>query len=56
MNMNVCLSRKQFLGAYKNLASSRENPFCHMRITKVQISLRIRAVWSAPLLFAAYIV
>ena len=30
--------------------------FCHMRITKAQISLRIRAVWSAPLLFAAWIV
>ena len=28
----------------------------HMRKTKVQISLRFRAVWSAPLLFAAYIV
>ena len=27
--------------------------FCHMRTTKVQISLRIREVWSAPLLFAA---
>ena len=26
---------------------------CHTRTTKVQISLRIRAVWSAPLLFAA---
>ena len=26
---------------------------CHMRTTKAQISLRIRAVWSAPLLFAA---
>ena len=26
--------------------------FSHMRTTKVQISLRIRAVWSAPLLFA----
>ena len=26
---------------------------CHMRTTKTQISLRIRAVWSAPLLFAA---
>ena len=25
----------------------------HMRTTKAQISLRIRAVWSAPLLFAA---
>ena len=27
-----------------------------MRTTKAQISLRIRAVWSAPLLFAAWIV
>ena len=27
-----------------------------MRTTKVQISLRICAVWSAPLLFAAWIV
>ena len=26
--------------------------FCHMRTTKAQINLRIRAVWSAPLLFA----
>ena len=25
----------------------------HMQTTKVQIRLRIRAVWSAPLLFAA---
>ena len=25
---------------------------CHMRTTKVQISLHVRAVWSAPLLFA----
>ena len=25
----------------------------HMQTTKVQINLRIRAVWSAPLLFAA---
>ena len=29
---------------------------CHMRTTKAQISLRIRAVWSAPLFFAAWIV
>ena len=27
--------------------------WCHLRTTKAQISLRIRAVWSAPLLFAA---
>ena len=30
----------------------RERVLFHMR-TKAQISLRIRAVWSAPLLFAA---
>ena len=30
--------------------------FCHMRTTKAQISLRIHAVCSAPLLFAAWIV
>ena len=30
-----------------------ENCLCHMQTTKAQISLRIRAVWSAPLLFAA---
>ena len=29
---------------------------CHMRTTKAQISLCIRTVWSAPLLFAAWIV
>ena len=34
----------------------RKPGFCHMRTTKPQISLRIRAVWSAPLLSAAYIV
>ena len=30
--------------------------FCHMWTTKEQISLRIHAVWSASLLFAAWIV
>ena len=29
---------------------------CHMRTTKAQFSLRIRAVWSTPLMFAAWIV
>ena len=28
----------------------------HMRTTKAQISLRIRTVWLAPLLFAAWII
>ena len=31
----------------------RKPCLCHMLTTKAQISLRIRAVWSAPLLFAA---
>ena len=31
----------------------RKCVLCHMWTTKAQISLRIRAVWSAPLLFAA---
>ena len=31
----------------------RKRVLCHMRTTKAQISLRIRVVWSAPLLFAA---
>ena len=34
----------------------RKTCLCHMRTTKAQISLRIRAVWSVPLLFAAWIV
>ena len=34
----------------------RKRVLWHMRTTKVQISLRICAVWSAPLFFAAYIV
>ena len=37
-------------------ASSWENLLCHMRTTNAQMNLRIRAVWSASLLFAAYIV
>ena len=31
----------------------RKGVLCHMRTTKAQISLCIRAVWSAPLLFTA---
>ena len=31
----------------------RKCVLCHMQTTKAQISLRIPAVWSAPLLFAA---
>ena len=29
---------------------------CHMQTAEVQINLCIRAVWSAPLIFAAWIV
>ena len=34
----------------------RKPAFCHMWTTKVQISLPIRAIWSAPLLLAVWIV
>ena len=34
----------------------QKHVLCRMQTTKAQISLRIRAVWSAPLLFAAEIV
>ena len=30
--------------------------YCHMQTTKVRISLHVCAVWSVPLLFAAWIV
>ena len=33
----------------KNEPRHEKTCFCHMRTTKAQISLRIRAVWSAPL-------
>ena len=44
-----------FLGYSMFLIETRHEKtcLCHMRPTKAQISLRIRAVWSAPLLFAA---
>ena len=38
---------------YQIWATLWENLFCHMRTIKMQISLCIRAVWSASLLFAA---
>ena len=38
-----------------NGAASWGNCLCHLRTTKAQISLHIRAVWSAPLLAAAWI-
>ena len=38
---------------YENEPRQEKSCFSYMRTTKVQISLRIRAVWSAPLLFTA---
>ena len=38
--------------SWLNEPRNEKTCICTMRTTKVQISLRIRAVWSAPLLFA----
>ena len=38
-------------GVIKLSRAMRKSVLCHMRTTKAQISLRIRAVWSAPLFF-----
>ena len=50
--------KKTWAGPWENVSyviceHMRKHVLCHMRTTKVQISLRIRAVWSAPLLFTA---
>ena len=60
---NIAASRAfqlQFVRSSTEVASRmnmsramRKCVLCHMRTTKAQISVRIRAVWSAPLLFAA---
>ena len=42
-----------FIIIFNMSRAMRKCVLCHMRTTKVQISLRIRAVWSEPLLFAA---
>ena len=53
---------KWFLKGHQMLSTVRNEPryekicFYHMRTTKPQISLHIRAVWSAPLFFAAWTV
>ena len=54
----VLMQNKQLVNVLRNLGkhlsrAMRKCVLCHMRTTKAQISLRIRAVWSAPLLFAA---
>ena len=54
--LNERLSNIISLLALTNEPHHKKTCFCHMRTTKAQISLadlRIRAVWSAPLLFAA---
>ena len=61
-----CLQTFSVIGTFSNLylVTNRKNMshvmrktcLCHMRTTKAPISLRIRAVWSAPLLFAARLV
>ena len=43
----------QSSGVYTMGQVMRKCVFWHMRTTKMQISLRIRAAWSAPLLLAA---
>ena len=50
----VCLNRSRVLineSQYQVSLDMRNPILCHMRTTKAQISLCIRAVWSAPLLF-----
>ena len=46
-------SQNNMTKVIKMSQAMRKCVLCHMRTTKVQISLRIRTVWSAPLLFAA---
>ena len=45
------ISETDQLGIYK--PGHDKTCLCPMRTTKAQISLRIRAVWSVPLLFTA---
>ena len=49
VNLTSLVSSRRY-----NVSQVMRTPaLCHMQTTKAQISLRIRAVWSAPLLFAA---
>ena len=51
----LCQEQKQNQKRRRKIMSHvvRKPVFCHMRTTKTQISLHIRTVWSASLLFAA---
>ena len=44
------LTRESHNSLKSNEPRHEKTCFSHMRTTKVQLSLRIRAVWSAPLL------
>ena len=52
-NTNFYLSKKLVLDQIYKSLTMRKCVLCHMRTTKAQIRLHIRAVWSAPLLFTA---
>ena len=47
----IIISTQQVLNTFK--PHHEKTCLCHMRTTKAQISLRICAVWSAPLFFTA---
>ena len=49
----TCISDEWVVSQLKLEPRHEKTYFCHMRTTKVQISLRIHTVWSAPLLFAS---
>ena len=55
---DAIINSRKWEGTGKNACEPHHEKtlFCHMRTTKAQISLCIRAVWSAPLLFASWIV
>ena len=50
-SFKTCLTRITISLNYRHTHEPRHEKtcFCHMRTTKAQISLRIRAVWSAPI-------
>ena len=53
MKIQIILRQYQINVSLYMSQAMRKCVLCHMRTTEAQISLRILAVWSAPLLFAA---
>ena len=49
-------NRKYYSNVWSLWPRHKKTYLCHMRRAMAQISLRISTVWSAPLLFAAWIV